>query len=129
MGKNRNRNKKNLLMGAVPKLLVLAVALVCGAVVFWSFDSKCYQLGQEIHKQEQELVAKQNEYIHEEMRWKENLIASNLDRAILRHGLGMGIPTPRQIVYIDAEGQPLKTQPSYAHVKPMMDPNKAFVAQ
>ena len=115
MAKNR---KRNVQMGAVPKLLVGVVVLVSlGALVFWSVDSKCNALCKEINLLQQEHTGLENVRSHEEARWLAKLSPENLDRTIREMGLPMDYPSADQIVVIDAEGKPLPNQTSLARFK------------
>jgi len=123
----RNR-RKNVQMGVMSKLLVRAVILIsCGAAVtlgFLGLDSKCKQVGQEIHKSDLLYMSLENEFHHQDARWKENLTTEKLDLMISRHGLGMSYPQPHQIVRLDAEGNPLPRQASLAQLQKMGFPDQ-----
>lgn len=119
MAKNRNRNKP---MGWLPKLVIGACALgTAGGVVYLSVDGKSNDLDREINDLKREYANEDNIYIHEDKLWKEmSENPEKLDFAIKQKGMAMGLPTPEQIIRIDAEGVPLPGQPSMKHYQKLI---------
>lgn len=118
MRKNRKRSMKmsviasrTLHLGSI--LLVLFVAVIVNLLA----NSSCNQMMKVLGDKQKVLTALEKDLDRETALWEEMKSPSKLDRALIRHGMAMALPTPKQYVYLLADGTPRSRQYSVDNVR------------
>ena len=75
--------------------------------------SQCSQLMKSINDKERQLVMCKAELERSVAQWESAKASGNLERALLKRGMAMNYPNPRQIIRMDG-GKPLPGQTSVA---------------
>lgn len=88
-------------------IVVVAVAMI---ILHQLASSSCTQLLKLIGEKERELVRLEEARTREALHWEEMKTPEKIERALLRHGLKMGIPRPDQFVHMKADGTPYPGQ-------------------
>ena len=76
--------------------------------------SQCSQLMKSINDKERQLVMCKAELDRSVSQWESAKASGNLERSLLKRGMAMNYPNPRQIIRMDGKGKPLPGQTSVA---------------
>ncbi len=98
--RNRRRRRVCAVLLPVPALGAIVLVVTLALVYLW-IDHTASALGQQIKSLESEYAGLRNEWVRERNKWASMRTPANLEQALLRHGLVMGITRPEQIVYVD----------------------------
>ncbi len=96
--RNRRRSRSFLIPAPLVGLFVLAASL---ALIYLWMDHVCGAFGQRIRELERENTSLGNDLLRERHNWTAMRSPANLERALLRHGIAMGLPRPEQVVRIN----------------------------
>ncbi len=128
MRNNRKVSKKmsrismhTMHIGAV--MLMLFVMVILNLLA----SSSCDQLMKRIDEKERNLRLKEAELDRTTARWDAMKSTDNLDRALVKWGLAMRIPSENQIIRMDAGGRPEPGQTSVALARQRA--NRSIAAQ
>ena len=111
----RNRRRKPARAALVPAPLVGGMVLCATlAMLYLWMDHTCSALGQQIRDLETTQTRLRNEWVRERNKWSSMRTPANLERALLRHGLVMGMARPEQVVHVQGER---RTQPYVEHAQ------------
>lgn len=115
MKKNRKRSKKMSVM-ASRSMHIGAVMVMFFVMVILNLlaSSSCSQLMKSIGEKEKQLDKLEDDYTRECARWDGMKTSDNLERTLLKFGLAMTSPGPKQIVRMSEGGKPLPGQLSIA---------------
>lgn len=100
----RNRRRRTTRAALVPVPLV-GVMVLCAtlALLYLWMDHTASALGQQIRDLETTQARLRNEWVRERNKWSSMRTPANLERALLRHGLVMGMARPEQVVHVQGE--------------------------
>lgn len=122
-GSRRRRNqKKQVRSVTVPVFGVAVVLLMSGALMYWSINSKCAQLGEEIRQDEMVVERLRSDLVREQVSWSEKLSPDRIDKEVLDRGLEVHRATPEQVVRMNSKtGEPFPNQESIAKFRKPKD--------
>lgn len=83
-------------------ILLLLTAVVMNLVA----EARCKQVKDSIGEKEKLLARLEQDRNRADAAWQEMTNSSNLERALIRHGLNMRYPKDEQVVRMDASGVP-----------------------
>ena len=98
-------------------IVTLIVLSFLAIMIYWSQDSYCSTLAQEIGKAEKEYKRLENDCQREAASWDRLKTPDNLRQAFIRHGLDMDRPNQEQVIHMDAKGLPKPGQMSVARIR------------
>lgn len=115
MRKNRKTTKRASSIAANTARLAVPLATAAGMVMFYMTASvKCNALAKSVDASEKELVKATADRERAQAKWDAVRSSGNLDRALMKWGLAMNLPSPAQIVRMDENGRPHPGQMSVA---------------
>jgi len=95
-------------IGAV--MLMLFVMVILNQLA----SSSCNQLMKIVDQKDKELMRCDAELERTSSAWDAMRSSDNLDRALMKFGLSMHIPSAKQVIHMDESGHPLPSQTSVA---------------
>lgn len=107
--KRRNCRKSqtmNVMTGRTFHVASVIVALMIAVVMNLVAESRCTQVRDSIGEKQKLLARLEQDRQRESAAWEQMTTASNLERALIRHGLNMRYPKSEQVIRMDASGTP-----------------------
>ena len=129
--KRRNCRKsqtRNVMTGRSFHVAGIILSLVVAVVMTLVADARCSQVNDSIREKEKLLVRLEQDRDREDAAWQQMTTASNLERALVRHGLNMRFPKDEQVIRMDASGSPRYGQRSVALAKSRLSGTGAVAA-
>ena len=116
MKRNRKVKKHSRFTMNSVNTVALIVLSFLALMVYWSQDTHCATLAQEIGRAEKELKRLESDYHRELSSWDAQKTTDKLHQQSIYHGLDMEPTKPEQIVRMGANGLPLPGQISVARI-------------
>lgn len=107
--KRRNCRKSqtmNVMTGRTFHVAGIILTLLFAVVMNLVAESRCKQVNDSIREKEKLLARLEQDRDREDAAWQQMTTASNLERALIRHGLNMRYPKDEQVIRMDASGTP-----------------------
>lgn len=108
----RKSQTMNVMTGRTFHVAGIIVTLVVAVVLNLVADARCSQVRDSIGRKEKMLARLEQDRDREDAAWQQMTTASNLERALIRHGLNMRYPKDEQVIRMDASGSPRPGQRS-----------------
>lgn len=96
----------NVMTGRTFHVAGIILALLLVVVMNLVAESRCKLVRDSIGEKEKLLASLEKDRDREDANWQQMKSISNLERALVRHGLNMRMPKDEQVIRMDASGTP-----------------------
>lgn len=102
----RRSQTMNVMTGRTFHIAGIILALLIAVVMNLVAESRCSQTSDLIGEKKKLLARLEQDRDREDAAWQQMTTSSNLERALIRHGLNMRYPKDEQVIRMDASGTP-----------------------